>query len=130
MFRRFVLKTDTRWHVWNNVAFSHLFPALLSFIFGNTYLKVHIHRLSGFRIYTRSLRYSNIYSLHKTLKNDIQYLRSKNTYLKKLCIQDHSYCSMYVLTNPCNQVIKEVLASQRHLQLNHGSWSPLLCIHF
>ena len=71
---------------------------LLSFIFCNACLKVHIHRLSGFRIYKRSLRYSNIYSLHKTSKKDIQYLRSKSTYLKTLCIQDHSYCLMYVLT--------------------------------
>ena len=67
---------------------------LLSFIFGNAYLKFHIHR-----IYTRSLRYSNTYSFHKTSKKEIQYLRSKNTYLKTLCIQVHFYCSMFLLTH-------------------------------
>ena len=38
---------------------------LLSFIFGYAYLKVHIHKLSGFRIYTRAAQL--------TSKKDIQY---------------------------------------------------------
>ena len=47
---------------------------LLSVKFGNSYLKIHIFKLCGFRVYARSLRYSNIYYLHKTSKKDIQYL--------------------------------------------------------
>ena len=102
LIERYAVEAGVEGHVFLNgeggSEYIYIVTVLLSFIFVNAYLKVHIHRLSGFRIYKRSLRYSNIYSLHKTSKKDIQYLRSKNTYLKTLCIQDHSYCLMYVLT--------------------------------
>ena len=70
---------------------------LPSFIFGNAYLKVQIHFAVLEYMYMRSLLQTYILYI-KLQKKDIQYLRSKNTYLNTLYFPDHSHCSMYILT--------------------------------
>ena len=67
-------------------------------MFGNSYLKIHIFKLSGLRVYSGVYGIQTSILCIKLQNKDIQYLRNKNTYLRTLCIQDHSYCSMNVLS--------------------------------